>query len=372
MTGPDDLPRQREQDPAGSRPDPTRPDPTKPDPTMPDPDETVTEAITLPVASASASASSASTAGSAAGAPPAAAGPAPAAGATADDASPDGGSAPAERGRGTAEGGRGTAEGTGLTGDGGREIVRAGSVGGPSPAHRDPAETSRRQWWMKAAAVALCALLGLSLAAQLRRNQQDGQLSGARQEDLVRILDELDSRQQRLQTEISDLEQRRQALTTEAEGSETAQRDLEERATELGILAGTTPAVGDGLRLVFRPGRTPLRAEVILDAVEELRGAGAEAMQISGQSGGTVRIIASTAFLDVDDDLLVGDKRLTGPYTLLAIGEPQTMRAALVIPGGVVDSVEGATGTVQITTPDPVSVSATLSPASPRYAEPVD
>ncbi|MFI5959885.1 DUF881 domain-containing protein [Cryptosporangium sp. NPDC051539] len=310
MTGPSDLPRQREQDPDG----------------LAEPDEAVTEAITLPVASPS-------------GAEPA---------------------AEPQTGRTTT----------------GTDVVPAPvpdpPAGGSTPAHRDPAETSRRQWWMKAAAVALCALLGLSLAAQLRRNQQNGELSGARQEDLVRILDELDSREQRLQIEINDLEKRREALTTEAEGSQTAQRDLEERATELGILAGTAPAEGDGLRLVFRGGSRPLRADVLLDAVEELRGAGAEAMQISGSSGGTVRIIASTAFLDLDDDLLVGDKRLSGPYTLLAIGEPQTMRAALVIPGGVVDSVEDATGTVQITTPDPVSVSATLSPAPPRYAEPVD
>ncbi|MFG1924962.1 DUF881 domain-containing protein [Cryptosporangium sp. NPDC048952] len=244
-------------------------------------------------------------------------------------------------------------------------------IGGASPAHRrreDP-----RRWWMKAAAVALCALLGLSLAAQLRRNEKDGALAGARQEDLVRILDELDSREQRLRSEIAELQERRRTLSSAAEGSQTVQEDLERRSEELGILAGTIPAEGAGLRLTFRPGSSALSAELILDAVEELRGAGAEAMQMGGRTGSPVRIVAATAFLDTEDDhLLVGNHDLSGPYTLLAIGDPETMRAALAIPGGVVDSVEDAGGKLQIDTPNPVTVSATLSPATPRYAEPVD
>lgn len=247
-----------------------------------------------------------------------------------------------------------------------------GGVGGASPAHRRP-RTRDRQWWMKAAAVALCALLGLSLAAQLQRNERDGALAGTRQEDLVRILDELDSREQRLRTEITELQERRRSLSSAAEGSQTVQEDLERRAAELGILAGTIPAEGEGLRLVFRPGTDPLSAAVILDAVEELRGAGAEAMQISGRTGSPVRIVAATAFLDIQDGhLLVGNNDLDGPYTLLAIGDPGTMRAALAIPGGVVDTVEGTGGKLLIDAPDPVTVSATLSPSTPRYAEPVD
>jgi uncharacterized protein YlxW (UPF0749 family) len=226
---------------------------------------------------------------------------------------------------------------------------------------------------MKVAAVALCALLGVSLAAQLRRNERNGALPGARQEDLVRILDDLDNREQRLRAEINELQDRRRSLSSAAEGSQTVQEDLERRAQELGILAGTTPAEGQGLALTFRERTSPVTADLILDAVEELRGAGAEAMQISGRTGSPVRIVASTAFLDVENGaLLVGNRTLTGPYTLLAIGEPETMRAALAIPGGVEDRVGDAGGTVLIDAPDRVSVSATLSPSTQRYAEPVD
>ena len=48
------------------------------------------------------------------------------------------------------------------------------------------------------------------------------------------------------------------------------------------------------------------------DAVQELRGAGAEAMQISGGGGTVVRIIASTYFLDAPDGIDVAGRRLNG------------------------------------------------------------
>jgi uncharacterized protein YlxW (UPF0749 family) len=245
--------------------------------------------------------------------------------------------------------------------------------GKETPAHRAPGGAFGRRWWIKAVIVGLCALLGLSLAAQLRQNQNsDGELASARQQDLVRILDELDSREQRLRSEINDLEARQRTLDTNTAGSQTVLTDLQQREQELGILAGTLPAEGTGIKLVFRGGRTALPAEVILDAVEELRGAGAEALQIGGAGGAPVRIVASTSFLDSNGDLLIGDRELTAPYTLLAIGEPQTMRAALAIPGGVVDSVRDAGGTVQISTPATVQVTATRQTATPKYATPVD
>ena len=56
----------------------------------------------------------------------------------------------------------------------------------------------------------------------------------------------------------------------------------------------------------------------MLDAVEELRGAGAEAMQISGAGGAAVRIVASTYFVDARDGLMVGTAAARpAPYTLI-------------------------------------------------------
>lgn len=63
--------------------------------------------------------------------------------------------------------------------------------------------------------------LGFGLAVQVASNSDgDSALRGARQEDLVRILDELDSRTQRLEDEKQGLEDQR----TELENSSTRPR----------------------------------------------------------------------------------------------------------------------------------------------------
>ena len=120
----------------------------------------------------------------------------------------------------------------------------------------------------------------------------------------------------------------------------------------------------------FAPGGKPVQAEAILDAVQELRGAGAEAMQIAGADGRTVRIVASTAFVDADGGLLVEGQRLAAPYTITVIGDPQTMRTALNIPGGVVESVETDGGSVIVEEPGTVDVDALHVQGPLRYAKP--
>lgn len=230
---------------------------------------------------------------------------------------------------------------------------------------------SRRPTRIGLTVALLCALLGVGLAAQLRHTDQQSTLTIAREGDLVRILDELEARDQRLRAEANDLETRRQALTSEAEGSENALTEVRRRADELGILAGTAPARGSGVVLTFAEADGRLEASILLDAVEELRGAGAEAMQVSGVGTPPVRIVASTAFVDGRDGVVVDGRALRAPYVLTVIGEPPTMIVALGIPGGVTDSVQRAGGTVQIDSPRSVAVN-TVRPATvPRYARPV-
>lgn len=217
----------------------------------------------------------------------------------------------------------------------------------------------------------LLALLGFSLVVQVKSNSADSSFATARQEDLVRILSDLEAQEERLRQEIAELEESQRQLTSGVQGRRAALEEATRQADELGILAGTLPASGPGLDVRFVAGSKPLRASTILDAVQELRGAGAEAMQITGANGVSVRIIASTAFLDADDGISAGGKRLTGPYTITVIGDPNTMRTALNIPGGVVASVRGDGGNVTIEERAVVDVSALAAPVGLRHARPV-
>jgi uncharacterized protein YlxW (UPF0749 family) len=207
---------------------------------------------------------------------------------------------------------------------------------------------------------------------QLRSNDTDQGLSTTRQEDLVRILSDLESRETRLNDEIGTLEASQRRLNSGVAGRQAALAEAEKRADELGLLAGTLPGRGPGLEIRITSGGDPIKASSVLNTVQELRGAGGEVMQLAGSDGAVVRIVASTSFVDGDGGSIVVDgTRLSGPYLLTVIGAPEVMRTALNIPGGVVASVANVGGNVDAQPRKTVDVTA-LRPASTlQYARPV-
>jgi uncharacterized protein YlxW (UPF0749 family) len=217
----------------------------------------------------------------------------------------------------------------------------------------------------------LLVVLGFAIATQVRSTNTDEALDNARPEDLVRILSDLDSRAERLRREIAELEESKRQLESGAQGREAALAEARRRAEVLGILAGTLPAEGPGLEVVFAPRDQRIRADSVLDAVEELRGAGAEALQISGATGDPVRIVAASYFVDSGDGITVDGVPMSSPYTIEVIGDPATMQTALNIPGGVVDAVRQHGGNVTMRQPDLVRVTALHSGGPLKYARPV-
>jgi uncharacterized protein YlxW (UPF0749 family) len=216
----------------------------------------------------------------------------------------------------------------------------------------------------------LIALLGFGLAVQVRSHTEDPELATARQEDLVRILSDLEAREQRSRQEISDLEDRQRQLNSGEQGRQAALQEATQRADELGILAGTLPAQGTGLTVRLDDGRDRVHAEAVLDAIQELRGAGAEAMQIAGGNGSPIRVVASTYVIDAGSGIEVDGRQLKAPYTITVIGDGQVMQRALEIAGGVVETVQQAGGNVTVHDPGTVKITALHASSAPHYARP--
>lgn len=229
------------------------------------------------------------------------------------------------------------------------------------PMRRRPAPAGTLIW-------VLLALLGFTLVVQLRSNDADDGLSTARQEDLVRILSDLEAQDSRLLAEIQALEQSKQQLTSGVAGREAARAEAEKRSQELGLLAGTVPGRGPGLDITLRQ----VRASDVLNAVQELRGAGGEVMQLTGANGAAVRVVASSFFVDASGGGIIADgEHLTGPFQLLVIGPAGTMSTALQIPGGVVASAKNDGGSVTMDSRSTVEVTVVRKASALRYARPV-
>jgi len=211
----------------------------------------------------------------------------------------------------------------------------------------------------------LCGLLGFGLAVQVRSNNATSGLSTARQEDLVRILDDLSSREERLRRQIAALEAARARLTTTGDRNSAALVEARTRSTALGILAGTLPAQGPGIELRMTDPNDKLTGEDVLDAVEELRAAGAEAIQV-----GPVRIGLDSAFTERDGQIAADGIALPVPYVVVAIGEPSTLATALNIPGGVVDTVRQAGGVAAVHQQQRLVIRALRALPASHYAQP--
>jgi uncharacterized protein YlxW (UPF0749 family) len=225
----------------------------------------------------------------------------------------------------------------------------------------------------------LLGALGFAAVVQVRSTQDEGPLTGARQEDLVQILDDLANRNDRLRAEIQALTEAQERLTTGSDRTEAALEEARRRAQLLGVLAGTVPAEGPGIHLVLTDPEGTLTADVLVDTLNELRDAGAEAVQIDGpvSPGGranaetvSVRVVASTSFVDSEDGVVVDGTVLRPPYRFVVVGDPATLASALAIPGGVVDTVEQRGGRADVERLDAVAVTALRPLDDAQYARP--
>lgn len=252
--------------------------------------------------------------------------------------------------------------------DGGRS---ADDAGGPAGGGRGRGATWRSllapRFTLGHVAVALlCAGLGFAVVTQVRQTQEDV-LAGMRQDDLVRLLDELTQRNAALSDEQEELRRDLAELRSSTTSREAAQEAAEVQARTRGILAGTLPVHGPGVRVVIEDPGGGVRAQVLVTILEELRNAGVESVELSGQ-----RLTASSWILDGrDGGVVVDGVALDPPYEWLAIGDPGTLSGALDIPGGALSSVRNAGGEVTVTEEDDIRITATREVTEPEHATPV-
>jgi uncharacterized protein YlxW (UPF0749 family) len=236
----------------------------------------------------------------------------------------------------------------------------------PSGAH---ASSGWRGLLRPKASQLIVALLigGLAFAITVQVND-DGKddYSGVRGEELVELLKSLDVANERLSTQIDDLTATRNGLLSSTRRSERAEKQARQRAEQLAILAGTAGATGSGIELVINDPDKQIDAPALLDAIEELRDAGAEVIAING----VARVVAQTYFLDAEGHIRVGGREIKRPYRIEVIGDPEDLAEAVRFRGGLIDRVANRGGSATVTEKDKVTITALADVKSPEYARP--
>lgn len=221
---------------------------------------------------------------------------------------------------------------------------------------------------LRAGVALACGLLGFVLVAQVRATENVGErLQGEREEDLAQILSNLSAEADRLTLEITDQRLTLLALQNAAQGDQVALRTLEQRLEELRILAGVVAAEGEGVVFTIHDPEGQVRQDLLVDAIQELRDAGAEAMAVNG-----IRLVVSSAFSIRNDRLLLDGQRLSAPYRIAAIGPAETMAKALAIPGGAIDTLQAREGVrAEVEQLEQLEVPARPEPVPFVFGEPV-
>ncbi|SDC18279.1 Uncharacterized conserved protein YlxW, UPF0749 family [Sanguibacter gelidistatuariae] len=213
-------------------------------------------------------------------------------------------------------------------------------------------------------AAILCAVLGFALVVQLRQTQQD-EFAGLRQSDLVRILDDVNRRSDALEREAAALRETEFELQSGSDSQRAAIELAEQNVAVQGILSGRLPAEGPGLEITIVEGTKRITAARLFNVLEELRNAGAEAIDVNG-----IRMVTSSYFTDADQGVVIDGIPVSAPYRWSVIGDPQTLEPAIAIPGGAMATITTNGGRTTIQQKTLVEIRSVREPAEPKYATP--
>lgn len=216
----------------------------------------------------------------------------------------------------------------------------------------------------------LLALLGFAAAVQVNEVDSDDDYSGTRREDLVQLLQTLSSAQERADRQLAELEQTRAELAASTDSRQAALDDARDQLESLQLLAGQRAATGPGVTISIGDPDGSIAAATLLNAVQELRDAGAEAIEINN----VARVVAQTWFGEgsaaADGALAVDGIPVEAPYSMEAIGNPDTLAEAVAFPGGLIDEVEALGGTVTVTPAEALEIESSAVDRIDDFAEP--
>jgi uncharacterized protein YlxW (UPF0749 family) len=212
----------------------------------------------------------------------------------------------------------------------------------------------------------LLAALGFAAITQVRTNTTDNTYAGYREQDLVDVLSGLAGTSQRAQSEITRLDGIRRQLEANRQAQSAALDAARKQEQELGILAGLVPVTGPGIRMTVTEGPRAVAVDSVLDTIEELRSAGAEAMQVNGR----VRLVAQSSVQATPDGIEIDGVQLSSPYVFDVIGDPHTLQGALTLSDGPIAQFHDAGATVDVQEEKALDITALHKAASSQFAQP--
>lgn len=186
----------------------------------------------------------------------------------------------------------------------------------------------------------VCIVLVSIMLMQFRTVEQTDitEIENMRESELRVALADWKNRYEEALSQLEDVNKRISEYNQKVEDNEEASELVDEELNESNVLVGKTDVEGEGIIITINSTDTyPIYssefASELLTLVNELRYAGAEAISIN-----EVRVLPTTAIVDLSSYISVNQQRLESPYVIKAIGDKEYLSSILNLKGsGFID-----------------------------------
>ncbi len=224
----------------------------------------------------------------------------------------------------------------------------------------------------------MCMLLTAAILVQLTTIEEATQIVGTSyaedslKDEVLKWKENYESLYEELEEAEDELELTRQEVTTDnSRGTE-----LEAELSEINKLLGLTEITGSGVIVTLSDNTSVTSKDIdvddninyylihdedVINIVNELNNAGAEAISINGQ-----RVISTTAITCSGSVITINGVKLSSPFVISAIGNPESL-SGISRPGGYFEQIQLTGSIATIEKSDSVTVAKYSGTITAKY-----
>ena len=202
----------------------------------------------------------------------------------------------------------------------------------------------------------LCLILTFAITVQLRvsslseSESSQTKITDKLKDEIFRLNDENVKLAEKFQNTTSELDDAR----NQAAQNDSSSKDTSELIKKYTIVSGKTDVTGQGIIIKYKPSDNEAKADMVKDLrdiVNEIKNAGAEAIEINNQ-----RIDGTTAIEMVKNKIEINDTEVSENFIIKAIGDSNLMYSGLIRPGGTIENIRESGVSIEINSENTIKI----------------
>ena len=202
----------------------------------------------------------------------------------------------------------------------------------------------------------LCLILTFAITVQLRvsslseSESSQTKITDKLKDEIFRLNDENVKLAEKFQNTTSELDDAR----NQAAQNDSSSKDTSELIKKYTIVSGKTDVTGQGIIIKYKPSDNEAKADIVKDLrdiVNEIKNAGAEAIEINNQ-----RIVGTTAIEMVKNKIEINDTEVSENFIIKAIGDSNLMYSGLIRPGGTIENIRESGVSIEINSENTIKI----------------